>query len=1122
MSLNANPVPRWRDLDPNRTRSSPPRALVWSALASQLKNDLEHDGESDEADALWLAELYKQRFGLNSLLRQIEIAVPDRLLDPGEAHRALFEVPWQTILTTNYDTLIQKAHAKYKIPTRLKISETDIDLVRSSNREEDLELIHLHGVLTRPETIVLSLEDYRRYPTTHAGMLAKARQLFLQHPVLLIGFSATDPNFVQWSGWVSDFAGAVRNPWINLVVGRQPGVARRSYWKGALDFIGVQPQHLPKLISTIGDYFRPVDSHRQYIYIKSRIESTASIKELASSLPIWLEQQGHELPTASELYNRQQLINLTTHRALKIAFPAEFEATQASAPQNQQVVLGKIRQAFGLSWPSFLLSIAIHHGAFFGGEGFSIDLLRELESIPQDAPTHIVRNLKLQLLSHIAEHDNSRDIIATAHDLLGDNWSQEEKGQIEDLDWQVRFRTGARLPHSSDESSAQALRRAGFFSALDCQFDRSVRKYIRAAQLSRDEGEPEAIEWLTINSALNALIGIRGQEREELSVEKDELERRKDWIERNLPSHISWIRSQETEAFEEVTTSLRKRAWHPVRSPASTGTADRITLELQHWMESRWIHPITIGRIAEINGQLQWNNLQTLEATRTLARYGSESLQNWIRLETQRLGRGPIEKPLIQLLLEDGRWPGEWISRAEALSYVIPEFTDAQLVQLGEWLEAARKRVQDSIKLFRSDSLTSTSAGLESIIRSQIVRWQISKIAIFEADFGKWLETVHTSHSFQQFTQELRTLPWKKWITHGGLTQNSIDDTVHRLLESWIAHGKNNAFTLEYICGLIIEIFSSAGRAAFPLESRALPLVEKMLKDFSLGSGSESTVAHLQAHLFRQSKSTISAIAAEILQKLFVQGWDSAPERLISALAAVTPFLDSRQLAVTASKLNHRLRQSGAQRSPIDGRTVALIAVKAIPVTAEAEREQWYSLLEVCLSASPNSAETVARLSTAEIEPVWPLLRDAISILLSDTSGGETSRAMTGLRTIGSLLENTSLPVSEQWRAHIELLVRSPLVSVAVRACDTLALLVEKDRMTNASPDAWSTWVYSLLEATKDGRAYVVGAAGRALVIGLPALSASTLSQHKARAEDAIAKVRSDDRVGVQAALMRH
>jgi hypothetical protein len=58
-------------------------------------------------------------------------------------------------------------------------------------------------LLTRPSTVVLAFEDYRLYPAKHPGMVAKVRQLFLQHPVLFLGFSVTDPNFLQWSGWLA-------------------------------------------------------------------------------------------------------------------------------------------------------------------------------------------------------------------------------------------------------------------------------------------------------------------------------------------------------------------------------------------------------------------------------------------------------------------------------------------------------------------------------------------------------------------------------------------------------------------------------------------------------------------------------------------------------------------------------------------------------------------------------------------------------------------------------------------------------------------------------------------------------------------------------------------------------
>lgn len=51
---------------------------------------------------------------------------------------------------------------------------------------------------------IISKEDYGNYPTTHEAFTQLMRISLLQESFCLIGFSGSDPNFIQWIGWVRD------------------------------------------------------------------------------------------------------------------------------------------------------------------------------------------------------------------------------------------------------------------------------------------------------------------------------------------------------------------------------------------------------------------------------------------------------------------------------------------------------------------------------------------------------------------------------------------------------------------------------------------------------------------------------------------------------------------------------------------------------------------------------------------------------------------------------------------------------------------------------------------------------------------------------------------------------
>ena len=69
----------------------------------------EEDKKNDANVVVRLSSLIDAQFGHNELDNILEEALPDQLIQPGRLHRLLVQLPWKDILTTNYDTLIERA-----------------------------------------------------------------------------------------------------------------------------------------------------------------------------------------------------------------------------------------------------------------------------------------------------------------------------------------------------------------------------------------------------------------------------------------------------------------------------------------------------------------------------------------------------------------------------------------------------------------------------------------------------------------------------------------------------------------------------------------------------------------------------------------------------------------------------------------------------------------------------------------------------------------------------------------------------------------------------------------------------------------------------------------------------
>lgn len=90
-------------------------------------------------------------------------------------------------ITTNYDNLLEKIAPFYKV----FVGQDDLLL---SNPQCIGEIFKIHGTLKSPESIVLTREDYELFSAKRAYLAAKLLTIFIEYPVIFIGYSLNDPN----------------------------------------------------------------------------------------------------------------------------------------------------------------------------------------------------------------------------------------------------------------------------------------------------------------------------------------------------------------------------------------------------------------------------------------------------------------------------------------------------------------------------------------------------------------------------------------------------------------------------------------------------------------------------------------------------------------------------------------------------------------------------------------------------------------------------------------------------------------------------------------------------------------------------------------------------------------
>lgn len=140
----------------------------------------------------YVSSEYEQMYGRDSLLQIIEEKMNFTRKDISD-HLALTQIPhFHTIITTNYDTLLEDAYGDNCFVVRT--SEDCMNLPSSKVR-----LFKIHGDFKAKDNIILTKEDYTNYFThrKNNNLWTAVTSEMLLHDVLFMGYSLEDNNIFE-------------------------------------------------------------------------------------------------------------------------------------------------------------------------------------------------------------------------------------------------------------------------------------------------------------------------------------------------------------------------------------------------------------------------------------------------------------------------------------------------------------------------------------------------------------------------------------------------------------------------------------------------------------------------------------------------------------------------------------------------------------------------------------------------------------------------------------------------------------------------------------------------------------------------------------------------------------
>src|SRR5688572_7615853 len=137
--------------------------------------------------------------------------------EPADYHKLLLELNCTTIITTNWDTLLEQAfstsHVAYRVIYR------DID-VAQFNPDRAIQVIKLHGTILDPDSLIYKRSQYRRFWDERQLLLNLVSTLMATKSFLFMGYGFGDPNVLSLINVLRERLGPLRREHYALVFGQ--------------------------------------------------------------------------------------------------------------------------------------------------------------------------------------------------------------------------------------------------------------------------------------------------------------------------------------------------------------------------------------------------------------------------------------------------------------------------------------------------------------------------------------------------------------------------------------------------------------------------------------------------------------------------------------------------------------------------------------------------------------------------------------------------------------------------------------------------------------------------------------------------------------------------------------
>jgi hypothetical protein len=178
----------------------------WKKLLGSMITDVESEDESGGAGAelrrlvvagklLEVADHCRQRLGERRYLELLGEQLRGGSGDIPEAHRIITELPFNALVTTNYDKLFERAYDKCRGYLPKVVTSRQRENLGSLLFSGGFFILKAHGDIDDAASLVLTARDYREIIHANPAFDALFSALLMTRSTLFVGYSLSDPDF---------------------------------------------------------------------------------------------------------------------------------------------------------------------------------------------------------------------------------------------------------------------------------------------------------------------------------------------------------------------------------------------------------------------------------------------------------------------------------------------------------------------------------------------------------------------------------------------------------------------------------------------------------------------------------------------------------------------------------------------------------------------------------------------------------------------------------------------------------------------------------------------------------------------------------------------------------------